>query len=207
MFVMLMTVVGTSLSGVIAPGPMFAVTITKSFKSPWAGTLMSLGHAVVEIPLIILLYFGFSHFFENTVVQFVFSMLGGLMLLWLAFGMLRSPKEVSAGTRDIKYNSFTAGVVMTGLNPFFIMWWATVGVLLLMKFMAYWEIVALGLAVFIIAHWLCDFIWLTFVSAVVYKTHNLWGATVQALVFIAAGLLMAGFGVWFIVSGIQAVIR
>ena len=203
MFAMLLTVVGTSLSGVMAPGPMFAITITKSFKSPWAGTLMALGHAVVEVPLILLLYFGLSHFFENTVVQFVFSLLGGAVLIWLAVGLFRTPKEMAAGGKDIRYSAFTAGAVMTGLNPFFLMWWATVGVLLLMKFMAYWEIVALGLAVFIIVHWLCDLIWLSFVSAAVYKTHNMWGATVQALVFIAAGALMAGFGVWFIISGIQ----
>ncbi|MFA5628721.1 MAG: LysE family transporter [Dehalococcoidales bacterium] len=203
MFALLLTVVGTSLSGVIAPGPMFAVTITKSFKSPWAGTLMALGHAVVEVPLIILLYFGLSHFFENTVVQFVFSILGGGVLIWLAIGLLKTPNEIKDGGRDIRYGAFTAGIIMTGLNPFFIMWWVTVGVLLLIKFMAYWEIVAVGLTVFIIAHWFCDLIWLSFVSAVVYKTHNMWGATVQALVFIVAGLLMVGFGGWFIISGFR----
>jgi threonine/homoserine/homoserine lactone efflux protein len=206
MFAMLLTVIGTSLSGVIAPGPMFAVAITKSFKSPWAGTMMSLGHAVVEVPLIILLYFGLSHFFENAIVQFIFSIIGGGVLIWLAIGMLRSPREMSAGNKDIRYNSFTAGIVMTGLNPFFIMWWATVGVLLLMKFMAFWDAVVIGLAVFIIVHWLCDLIWLSFVSFVVNKTHQMWGATVQALVFVAAGLLMGGFGIWFIVSGIQSVV-
>lgn len=206
MLAMLLTVVGTSLSGVIAPGPMFAIAITKSFKSPWAGTMMSLGHAVVEVPLILLLYFGFSHFFENTIVQFIFSLIGGGMLIWLAIGLLRSPREMSAGGKDIRYNSFTAGMVATGLNPFFIMWWATVGVLLLMKFMEFWNVIAIGLAVFIGVHWLCDLVWLSFVSIVVYKTHHMWGDTVQALVFIAAGLLMAGFGVWFIVSGIQAIL-
>ena len=206
MLAMLLTVVGTSLSGVIAPGPMFAIAITKSFKSPWAGTMMSLGHAVVEVPLILLLYFGFSHFFENTIVQFIFSIIGGGMLIWLAIGLLRSPREMSAGGKDIRYNSFTAGMVATGLNPFFIMWWATVGVLLLMKFMEFWSVIAIGLAVFIGVHWLCDLIWLSFVSIAVYKTHHMWGDTVQALVFIAAGLLMAGFGVWFIVSGIQAIL-
>jgi threonine/homoserine/homoserine lactone efflux protein len=185
---------------------MFAIAITKSFKSPWAGTMMSLGHAVVEVPLILLLYFGFSHFFENTIVQFIFSMVGGAMLIWLAIGLLRSPREMSAGSKDIRYNSFTAGIVATGLNPFFIMWWATVGVLLLMKFMAFWDVIAIGLAVFISVHWLCDLVWLTFVSVVVNKTHQMWGATVQALVFIAAGLLMAGFGVLFIVSGVQTIL-
>ena len=53
-------VIGVSISGVIAPGPMFAVTLAKSYKSPWAGTLMSLGHAVIEVPLILFIYFGFA---------------------------------------------------------------------------------------------------------------------------------------------------
>ena len=42
------TVVITSLSGVMMPGPMFTVTIAKSMKSPWAGVLVSLGHAVMR---------------------------------------------------------------------------------------------------------------------------------------------------------------
>jgi threonine/homoserine/homoserine lactone efflux protein len=206
MLAMLLSVVGTSLSGVMAPGPMFAIAITKSFKSPWAGTMMSLGHAVVEVPLIILLYFGFAHFFENNIVQFIFCIIGGGMLIWLGIDMFRKRKEIVSQGKDLPYNAFTAGVMATGLNPFFILWWATVGVLLLMKFMAFWEVVVIGLAVFIIVHWICDLIWLSFVSIAVNKTHHLWGTKIQELVFIAAGLLMAGFGIWFIVSGIQAVI-
>ena len=31
------TVVITSLSGVMAPGPMFTMTLAKSYKSPWVG--------------------------------------------------------------------------------------------------------------------------------------------------------------------------
>ena len=52
MFAALGTVILTSLSGVMAPGPMFAVTLAKSLKSPWAGLLVSLGHAVIEVPLL-----------------------------------------------------------------------------------------------------------------------------------------------------------
>jgi hypothetical protein len=60
-----------------------------------------------------------------------------------------------------------------------------------------------GLVVFIVVHWLCDLLWLSFVSVVVYKTHSLWGRKVQGLVFIASSMLLAGFGIWFMISGIQ----
>ncbi|MDD4874524.1 MAG: LysE family transporter [Dehalococcoidales bacterium] len=206
MLPVLLSVVVISLSGVMAPGPMFAVVLTKSFRSPWAGTMISLGHAVIEIPLILLIYFGFTQIFENIVVQFILCLIGGGMLIWLGVDMFRSRKEIVSQGKDLTYSAFTAGIITTGLNPFFILWWATVGALLLMKFMAFWEVVAIGLAVFIIIHWMCDLIWLTFVSVTVNKTHHLWGTKIQELVFIAAGLLLAGFGIWFIVSGIQSVV-
>ena len=62
-----------------------------------------------------------------------------------------------------------------------------------------------GLIIFIVVHWLCDLLWLSFVSVTVYKTHSLWGRKFQEWVFIACSLLLIGFGVWFMVSGIQKV--
>ena len=67
------TVVVTSLSGVMAPGPMFTMTLAKSYKSPWAGTQVSLGHAVIEVPLILLIYFGAAQFFQNIVVGIIIT--------------------------------------------------------------------------------------------------------------------------------------
>ena len=47
---------------------------------------------------------------------------------------------------------------------------------------------------------------LSFVSALVYKTHSLWGQKFQEWLFIACSLLLGGFGIWFMVSGIQLMI-
>ncbi|MBI2869892.1 MAG: LysE family transporter [Chloroflexi bacterium] len=191
-----------SFSGVMMPGPMFAVTLAKSFKSPAAGSLMALGHAVIEVPLILLIYFGLARFFQDTVFQLVLSFLGGGMVLWLGLGMLRSRRHADQAGKDLPYSSFVAGILMTGLNPFFLLWWATIGSLLILTFLPFGPG---GLAAFIAVHWLCDFIWLSFVSVTVYKTHSLWGARVHAWIFTACGLLLAGFGVWFIVSGVRGV--
>ena len=65
---------------------------------------------------------------------------------------------------------------------------------------------ALDATAFIVAHWLCDLVWLSLVSILVYKTKSLWGHKLQEGVFIACSLLLVGFGGWFLVSGIQIMI-
>jgi len=203
MWPIILSVIVISLSGVMMPGPMFAVTLAKSYKSPWAGAQIALGHAVIEVPLILLIYFGFARFFENNIVQVVLSLLGGAMIIWLGVGLFRARADVAEKGTDLPYSAFVAGILMSALNPFFLLWWATIGSMLIMKFI---EFGALGLPVFIVVHWLCDLVWLSFVSVLIYKTRALWGKRFQQRVFIACGLVLIGFGVWFIVSGVRLVV-
>ena len=203
MLPILLSIVVISFSGVMMPGPMFAVTLAKSYRSPWAGTLISLGHAVIEVPLILLIYFGFAQFFQNTTVQLVLSILGGGMVLWLGISMFRARSEVVRQGKDLPYNAFTAGVITSGFNPFFLLWWATIGSMLIMRFLVYGTV---GIFLFIMVHWLCDLIWLSFVSVLINKTHRFWGVRFQEWLFIGCSLLLGGFGVWFMVSGIQSVV-
>jgi threonine/homoserine/homoserine lactone efflux protein len=182
---------------------MFAVVLTKSYSSAWAGTLMSLGHAVIEVPVVLLVYFGFAQIFQNSIVQLVMSLLGGGMVLWIGIGMFRARTEVVEKGKELPYNAFVAGIFMTGLNPLFLLWWATIGSMLTMRVLNY---AALGLAAFIIVHWLCDLLWLSFVSVLIYRTHSIWGKKFQEGLFATCSLLLVGFGGWFIVSGIQMVV-
>jgi len=182
------------------PGPMFAVTVAKSYRSPWAGTQIAIGHVVIEIPLILLIYFGFARFFQNTTVQLVLSLLGGAMIIWLGIIMFRARAEVVQRGNDLPYNALVAGILTSGLNPYFLLWWATVGSMLVMNFLDFGTI---GLIVFILVHWLCDLAWLSFVSLLIHKTQTLWGRKVQEGIFIICSLLLIGFGGWFLASGIQ----
>lgn len=196
------TVVVTSLSGVMAPGPMFTMTLAKSYKSPWAGAQVSLGHAVIEVPLILLIYFGVAQFFQNIVVQLVLSVLGGGMIIWMGIGLFRARKEVARGSKDTSYSAFVAGILMSGLNPFFLVWWVTVGSLLLMTFL---EFSPQGLILFIVVHWLCDLVWLSLVSFTVYKTHSFLAQRLQEWIFIVLSVALLYFGGQFIVKGILLV--
>jgi threonine/homoserine/homoserine lactone efflux protein len=194
------TVVVTSLSGVMMPGPMFTVTLAKSLKSPWAGVLVSLGHAVVEVPLILAVYFGLREFFQNEIFQLVLSVVGGGMIVWMGYDLFRARKKIVSEGKDTSYNAFTAGILMSGLNPFFLFWWATVGLKLIQTFTE--AVGDWGMPFFIIVHWLCDLVWLSLVSFTIFRTHKFWGQRFQEWVFIVLSLALLYFGGQFIVKGI-----
>ena len=198
----LLSVAAISLSGVMMPGPMFAVTIAKSYKSQFAGTQIALGHAVIEIPLILLIYFGFARFFQYELVQLILNLLGGVILIWLGIGMFRARAKVIDVEKNLPYNSITAGVITSIFNPLFILWWATVGSMLIMKSLSFG---ITGFILLIPTHWLCDLLWLSLVSILIYRTQSLWGRKFQQGLFLASSLLLIGFGVWFLISGLQLV--
>ncbi|MFC2014716.1 LysE family transporter [Chloroflexota bacterium] len=203
MLPILASVVVVSLSGVMMPGPMFALTVIKSYKSPWAGAWLAVGHAIIEVPLILLIYFGFARFFENSTLQLILSLLGGAMIIWMGINMFRARTEVVQKGEDLPYSSLVAGIITSGLNPYFLLWWATIGLMLVMKFL---DFGITGLIVLIIVHWLCDLVWLSLVSNVIYRTQSLWNQKFQEWLFIICSLLLIGFGGWFVVSGIQMVV-
>jgi threonine/homoserine/homoserine lactone efflux protein len=202
MLAALFTVITASLSGVMAPGPMFTVTLAKSLKSPWAGAQIALGHAVIEVPLIVLIYIGVAHFLQNSLLQVILSVAGGAMIIWMGVDMFRTRRKMASEGKDYRYNAFTAGILMSGLNPFFLVWWVTAGSLVLMNFLQ--AVGTLGLPFFVIVHWACDLVWLSFVSFTIFKTHKFWGQKIQEMVFVLLGVLLVYFGGQFILKGIDS---
>lgn len=191
-----------SLSGVMMPGPAFAVTVAKSYKSRSAGVKVALGHALVEVPLMLLIYFGFARFFYQETAQIVLYLVGGGVLVWMGIGMFRARSRLVEGGRDLPYNAVVAGVVTSAVNPFFILWWLVVGSMLIMKSLAFGLI---GFALLITVHLLCDFGWLSFVSNLIYRTKSFWKGKFQEGLFIACSWLLIGFGGWFLISGIKLI--
>jgi len=196
----LLSVAFISLSGVMMPGPVFAVTIAKGHRSPYAGALVAIGHGIIEFPLMFLVYYGFAEFLKQQAVQAAIGVVGGLMLVWMGYGMIRSSREPSAvANAEVRLGPVAAGLATTAANPYFFLWWVTVGALLISRSLAF------GLAGFLLltmAHWLCDLSWDTLVSFVTYRSRRLWTPLVHRVVFVACGLTLVGFGVYFGVSAL-----
>ncbi|MDD4985727.1 MAG: LysE family transporter [Dehalococcoidales bacterium] len=203
MFPFLSSVALVSISGVMMPGPAFAVTVARSYRSQFVGLKIALGHAIVEVPLMLLIYFGFGRFFEREPVQVTLYLVGGAILIWMGINMFRKRGSVVERDREVHHRSVIAGVATSLLNPLFFLWWAAVGSMLIMKSLTFGLI---GFALLIIVHLLCDFGWLAFISILVYRTKSLWGGKVQAGLLIACSLLLIGFGGWFLSSGLRLVV-
>lgn len=193
----LLSAAGISLSGVMMPGPLTAATITKGYQDKNAGILIALGHAVIEFPLMALVYFGFAHFLTSPETKRVVGLAGGLMLVFLGLMMLRAIRKAPGEAADLPYNSFVTGIIMTGGNPYFYLWWATIGVALIANAA---DFGVYGLLLFAVVHWSCDLVWEQFISMSVFKTRHLWTQKVQRIVFGVCALVLVGFGAWFCLS-------
>jgi len=195
----LLSVVFISLSGVMTPGPLFAVTVAKALKDKTAGVLVSFGHGIIEFLLMFLIYFGFAQFLASNLTQKIIGLIGGLIMVYMGFRMVKTEKKTNEEYEKVKHSALVAGIVTTGANPYFLLWWATVGAVLIMNATIFGFA---GFLIFAIVHWLCDLLWNTFVSVTVFKSRRFWTKRVQKIIFGFCFMVLTGFGIWFIISAL-----
>jgi len=195
----LLSVVFISLSGVMMPGPVFAVTIAKAYKSKTAGVLIALGHGLVEFPLMFLIYFGLADIFTNITVQKTIGFAGGLVLIFMGFQTFKARGKHEEEKQNFTHSSLIVGVLTTVANPYFFIWWATIGFALITRTYAFG---ILGFLLFSITHWSCDLTWDTIVSATIFKSKHLWTERVQTLIFGFCFAVLVVFGIWFIATAL-----
>ena len=161
-----------SLSGALAPGPLTASTAALGAQRGWrAGFVVSVGHMIVEFPLVIVISLGvLAAFTGSSETSLVLGMIGGVFLV--CFGIMTSMDAVHAElpkTIDTKkLNSYggplSVGVTLSAFNPYFIIWWIGVGAPLIM------EAISIGgmpmLAAFYVSHVWLDYVWLTIVASI-----------------------------------------
>ncbi len=92
------TIVGISLSGVMAPGPITAATLAAGERNRHAGAWICGGHIAVELPLILLLAAGLGTFLESKRICAGIGLVGGLMLLLMGLQLLASLRKLGNGS-------------------------------------------------------------------------------------------------------------
>jgi threonine/homoserine/homoserine lactone efflux protein len=190
-----------SLTGVMAPGPLSAVTVGKGSAAPHAGALVAVGHAIVEFPLMTAIFFGFGYFFSIPYVKPAIGIAGGVYLLFMAVGMFRSIRNGGVDATSDMRSPVAAGAVLSIANPYFLIWWATVGAAMVMQAAGFG---VAGLVIFMIAHWLCDLGWSWFLSALSYRGGRFFGNNFQKAVFAVSGVVLVVFGGKFLLEAVQS---
>jgi len=185
-----------SFSGAIQPGPVTATAITMGARNRWAGVLLAVGHGIIEFPLMVLIILGLGSIFQKTTTQITIGFAGGLVLLYMAYSIFKTAGHVSEPQAGAKKDKpVLAGIVLTASNPYFLIWWATVGLALATK------ATKLGLYAFVlfaIVHWLVDLIWVTALSLASFHGTTLLGPKVQQIVLKICAAAMLLFGLFFL---------
>ncbi len=190
-----------SFSGVLIPGPMTAVSIAKGFKEKSAGLKIAGGHGLIEIPLIILIYYGFANFFQDRGSPLItaISISGGVFLGYMGVVMFKFRGLLVEKGKDIPVSSLQAGMITTGGNPSFFVWWATVGALLVLNAAAFGPT---GLIFFIIVHESADVLWYGLLSYGTHKSRHVLPPKFHEALFGVLSIMLIGFGLWFVASAI-----
>ncbi len=201
-YLFLASVVLISLTGVMMPGPLFAVTIEKAAKRRTAGLLISVGHGIVEFPLMFLIYFGIEQIVAFEVLQTVqvtVGLFGGLLMIFMGVQMFRNRNKTIEEHESPKQESLIAGIWTTAANAGFILWWLTIGTTLVITARGFGLI---EFAVFAVVHWLCDFLWYTVVAFLIFKSQPFWTKRVSQAILVFCFTVLIGFGVLFFSSAL-----
>lgn len=202
----LLQAIAISLSGVMAPGPVTVAAISGGARRPHAGLWIALGHAVIEIPLIVAIVLGASVLLKSSGVRAGIGIVGGGFLLLFGAQLLMGLDDVvngASGPRTGRH-PFWTGVVLTGGNPYFLLWWATIGLSLVARAA---ELGVAAFALFGLVHWLCDLVWLEALSLASFKGAGLLAGRTQKRVLALCAAVLIVFGCLFLHDAGLALIR
>ncbi len=195
-------------SGAMMPGPVTTLIVTETARRGFvAGPLVTIGHVLLELAMVIALVLGLGDLLKQNAVAGTIGLLGGLFLLWMGAGIVRSAwsgqvsltldgQATAAGGSG---NPVIAGVLTSVANPYWILWWATVGAASLITFRAYgWP----GIAAFYVGHTLADWVWNNLVAFVVATGRRIMTDRVYRGILIGCGIFLIALSFYFIQSGI-----
>ncbi len=196
-----------SLSGVLSPGPLSAMSIGEGARRGfWAGPLLALGHAVTELAMVTALAIGLREYLQQPLVAGVIGVVGGLFLLWMGYdlavsgwrgGVTLEPGGTATGVARLGH--VPAGVLLSIGNPYWLVWWATVGASYFLMFTSYG---VLGLALFYLGHISLDVGWMSLLAFLSASGRGAIPEGVYRAVLMICGLFLIAMSLYFGASGL-----
>ncbi len=196
-----------ALSGAIMPGPLLTVTISESpRRGMMTGPLLIAGHAILELALVLALLMGLAPLLSMEPVFIFIALAGSAVLLWMAVGMLQSLPTMTLVTeaKDASgKNLIMSGALMSIANPYWSIWWATIGLGYILHSM---DAGTMGVIAFFSGHILGDLFWYAAVSAAIWKGRRLLSDRGYRLLIGTCAVFLIVFSCLFAWSGLQKLV-
>jgi threonine/homoserine/homoserine lactone efflux protein len=203
----IITVIVVTASGALAPGPLFfGLLMHGSKEGARAGFSCAIGHMLVELPLVLALSLGLLAAASQPTIKSVIGLVGGIGLICFGavqiYDTLKNKPEFGDAPQigNIPASSLILGLALTALNPYFILWWLTIGSVLIVQALAFAAIT--GVLIMYLAHVWMDYAYLTTIAHLGKKGRNIIGSRYYKLALIAFGLILIYYGSTFILNTI-----
>jgi threonine/homoserine/homoserine lactone efflux protein len=201
LFEFAIAVITISVSGVMSPGPLFAANLAYGLKGgAKAGLKMAYGHTVVELPLVILLGVGVLSLESIPYFREIVALLGAISLFVFAGMQIKSVLKKPASIFEGKHGPFLAGIMLSALNPFFLIWWFTIGFKLISDALILASFAGIGI-MFAFHIWM-DYAWLGTVGYLSSKGKKILSSKNYVLFMIAISGILVYFGVMFVLEAL-----
>lgn len=209
-------VILVSTSGVLSPGPLFFINLLYGSRyGSFVGLKIASGHAIVEFPLVIMLSYGLYTFSSLDVSDAIFKYIGtigGIFILIFSIlqiiSILRDKKSnttESKGTTNTKFNirnPILAGFLFTILNPFFIVWWFTIGSKMISDSLVNFGVVE-GTSLVFFSHIWMDYFWLWFTSFMINKGKSVIKEKAYRIFVFAISVILGIYGVYLLFTSLK----
>jgi threonine/homoserine/homoserine lactone efflux protein len=198
------TVIIISVSGAMAPGPLFFLTVTHGIKNgAKTGVLFSVAHSIIEFTLVMMLALGLLRVTNVTVVRLAVGVSGGVALIIFGTKQIRSSlnevNESDSRSRTAR-KLFLIGLASSGLNPYFIVWWLTIGASLILISLEFAGLV--GVMIMYSCHVWVDYAWLMLVSGFAKRGAKILKQKWYRLLIAVFGVILIFFGLSFIMDAL-----
>lgn len=196
------------LSGAMMPGGLLIVNINETIKGGLLGGLLSItGHALVELLAVIGLALGLGAVLGKEIVVGTIAVAGGALLAWMAIETAHSSRtaelsistdDTPATTTNTRFGPLSAGSLATISNPYWALWWTSVGATYVTLAM---ETGTGALATFYVGHIASDYAWYFLVSLALVTGRKLISRRVYRGMLLIGSIFLAALAVYFISSG------
>ena len=199
LFEFAIAVITISVSGVMSPGPLFAANLAYGLKGgARTGLKMAYGHTVIELPLVILLGVGVLSLESIPYFREVVALVGAISLFVFAGMQIKSVLKKPSSIFEGKHGPFLAGIMLSALNPFFLIWWFTIGFKLISDALILASFAGIGI-MFAFHIWM-DYAWLGTVGYLSSKGKKILSSKNYVLFMTAISGILVYFGIMFVLE-------